>query len=138
MPSGRFERIPFAHRCAGALAGRGSLVRQDRAGSLARPGCSTSQEAEMGHPEDAPRWEWGCPTISPSWTPSQNPIVREARDQLRVPSDPGLRRVIFFPECVAKGSRLTLGGLGVELCSRPVASMFGTVGNRPQPFAVER
>ena len=49
-----------------------------------------------------------------------------------------LRRVIFFPECVAKGSRLTLGGLGVELCSRPVASMFGTVGNRPQPFAVER
>ena len=38
----------------------------------------------------------------------------------------------FFPECVAKGSRLTLGGLGVELCSRPVASMFATVGNRPQ------
>ena len=44
----------------------------------------------------------------------------------------------LFPECVAKGSRLTLGGLGVELCSRPVASMFATVGNRPQPFATVR
>ena len=44
----------------------------------------------------------------------------------------------FFPECVAKGSRLTLGGLGVEPCSRPVASMFATVRNRPQPFATVR
>ena len=26
-------------------------------------------------------------------------------------------QVPFFPECVAKGSRLTLGGLGVEPCS---------------------
>ena len=42
------------------------------------------------------------------------------------------KRSDAFPECVAKGSRLTLGGLGVELCSRPVASMFATVGNRPQ------
>ena len=25
--------------------------------------------------------------------------------------------VLLFPECVAKGSRLTLGGLGVEPCS---------------------
>ena len=41
-------------------------------------------------------------------------------------------------ECVAKGSRLTLGGLGVEPCSRPVASMFATVRNRPQPFATVR
>ena len=43
-----------------------------------------------------------------------------------------------FPECVAKGSRLTLGGLGVEPCSRSVASMFATVRNRSQPFAVGR
>ena len=52
--------------------------------------------------------------------------------------DPLLNVRINFPECVAKGSRLTLGGLGVELCSRPVASMFATVGNRPQPFATVR
>ena len=44
----------------------------------------------------------------------------------------------FFPECVAKGSRLTLGGLGVKSCSRPVASMFATVRNRSQPFATVR
>ena len=44
----------------------------------------------------------------------------------------------FFPECVAKGFRLTLGGLGVEPCSRPVVSMFATVRNRPQPFATVR
>ena len=44
----------------------------------------------------------------------------------------------FFPECVAKGSRLTLGGLGVESCSRLVASMFATVRNRSQPFATVR
>ena len=43
-----------------------------------------------------------------------------------------------FPECVAKGSRLTLGGLGVEPCSRPVASMFATVRNRSQPSATVR
>ena len=29
---------------------------------------------------------------------------------------------------------LTLGGLGVEPCSRPVASMFATVRNRLRPF----
>ena len=45
---------------------------------------------------------------------------------------------VFFPECVAKGSRLTLGGLGVEPCSRPVASMFATVRNRSQPSATVR
>ena len=44
----------------------------------------------------------------------------------------------FFPECVAKGSRLTLGGLGVESCSRSVVSMFATVRNRSQPFATVR
>ena len=46
----------------------------------------------------------------------------------------GVSQGPFFPspKCVAKGSRLTLGGVGVELCSRPVASMFATVGNRPQ------
>ena len=37
---------------------------------------------------------------------------------------------LLIPECVAKGSRLTLGGLGVEPCSRPVASMFATVRSR--------
>ena len=35
-----------------------------------------------------------------------------------------------FPECVAKGSRLTLGGLGVEPCSRSVVSTPATVRNR--------
>ena len=39
---------------------------------------------------------------------------------------------MFFPECVAKGSRFTFGGLGVDLCSRDGA--FG-VRNRPQPSA---
>ena len=38
----------------------------------------------------------------------------------------------FFPECVAKGSRFTFGGLGVDPCSRDPA--FG-VRNRPQPSA---
>ena len=46
--------------------------------------------------------------------------------------------VLLFPECVAKGSRLTLGGLGVEPCSRTVASMFATVRNRSQPSATVR
>ena len=43
-----------------------------------------------------------------------------------------------FPECVAKGSRLTLGGLGVEPCSRSVVSTFATVRNRSQPSATVR
>ena len=47
-------------------------------------------------------------------------------------------RIYFFPECVAKGSRLTLGGLGVESCSRSVVSMFATVRNRSQPSATVR
>ena len=38
----------------------------------------------------------------------------------------------FLPECVAKGSRFTFGGLGVDPCSRDPA--FG-VRNRLQPFA---
>ena len=37
-----------------------------------------------------------------------------------------------FPECVAKGSCFTFGGLGVDPCSRDPA--FG-VRNRLQPFA---
>ena len=44
----------------------------------------------------------------------------------------------LIPECVAKGSRLTLGGLGVEPCSRSVVSTSATVRNRPQPFATLR
>ena len=38
----------------------------------------------------------------------------------------------LFPECVAKGSRFTFGGLGVDPCSRDPAS---GVRNRLQPFA---
>ena len=38
----------------------------------------------------------------------------------------------LFPECEAKGSRFTFGGLGVHPCSRDLA--FG-VRNRLQPFA---
>ena len=45
---------------------------------------------------------------------------------------------VFFPECVAKGSRLTLGGLGVEPCSQSVVSTSATVRNRSQPFATVR
>ena len=45
---------------------------------------------------------------------------------------------LFFPECVAKGSRLTLGGLGVEPCSRSVVSTSATVRNRSQPSATVR
>ena len=41
----------------------------------------------------------------------------------------------LFPECVAKGSRFTFGGLGVDPCSRDPA--FG-VRNRPQPSATVR
>ena len=40
--------------------------------------------------------------------------------------------VYFCPECVAKGSRFTSWGLGVETCSRDPAS---GARNRPQTFA---
>ena len=52
---------------------------------------------------------------------------------------------LFFPECVAKGSRFTFGRLGVDPCScdpafgvrkRPQAS--ASVRNRPQPSATVR
>ena len=49
-----------------------------------------------------------------------------------------MNRGLLFPECVAKGSRLTLGGLGVEPCSRSVVSTSATVRNRPQPSATVR
>ena len=42
---------------------------------------------------------------------------------------------LLFPECVAKGSGFTFGGLEVDPCSRDLA--FG-VRNRPQPFATVR
>ena len=45
-------------------------------------------------------------------------------------------RICFFPECGAKGSRLTLRGSGGR--ARPVVSKFATVRNRSQPSAVER
>ena len=48
-----------------------------------------------------------------------------------------MRENHVFPECVAKGSRLTLGGLGVEPCSRSVVSTSATVRNRPQHAAQE-
>ena len=40
----------------------------------------------------------------------------------------------FFPECVARVP-VSLGGLGVRLCSPKVAFATATVGNRPQPSA---
>ena len=49
-----------------------------------------------------------------------------------------IRQHVVIPECVAKGSHLTLGGLGVEPCSRSVASTSATVRNRSQPFATRR
>ena len=67
---------------------------------------------------------------SRSMTPA---VVRDERKQQNLTSD-----FDFFPECVAKGSRLTLGGLGVEPCSQPIVSMFATARNRPQPFATVR
>ena len=60
-------------------------------------------------------------------------LIRDGRRLFELPA-----RTLIFPECVAKGSRLTLGGLGVEPCSRPVVSKFATVRNRPQPFATVR
>ena len=49
-----------------------------------------------------------------------------------------VRSFFIFPECVAKGSRLTLGGRGVEPCSRSVVSTSATVRNRSQPSATVR
>ena len=40
--------------------------------------------------------------------------------------------MLLFPECVAKGSRLTLEVWRLESCSLRVVSAFATVGNRPQ------
>ena len=45
--------------------------------------------------------------------------------------------VFLFPECVARVP-VSVGGLGVRLCSRKVVSMFATVRNRPQPSATVR
>ena len=56
-----------------------------------------------------------------------------------------LHLLYSFPECVAKGSRLTLWGSGgralfatrcVYVRNRP--QPFATVRNRPQPFATVR
>ena len=41
---------------------------------------------------------------------------------------------LLFPECVARVP-VSLGGLGVRLCSPKVAFATATVGNRPQPSA---
>ena len=41
----------------------------------------------------------------------------------------------FFPECVARVP-VSLGGLGVRLCSPKVAFATATVRNRSQPLAV--
>ena len=41
----------------------------------------------------------------------------------------------FFPECVARVP-VSLGGLGVRLCSPSFAFAVATVRNRPQPLAV--
>ena len=45
------------------------------------------------------------------------------------------KKVGMIPECVAKGSRFTFGGLGVKTCAPDAASMFAAVRNRPQTFA---
>ena len=42
--------------------------------------------------------------------------------------------VYIFPECVARVP-VSLGGLGVWLCSPSFAFATATVGNRRQPFA---
>ena len=51
-------------------------------------------------------------------------------------------RSFFVPQCAAKCSRFTCGGLGVDPCSRDPASgvrnrpqLFATVRIRPQPLA---
>ena len=46
-----------------------------------------------------------------------------------------LLAVPFFPECVARVP-VSLGGLGVRLCSPSFAFAVATVGKCPQPFAV--
>ena len=81
--------------------------------------------AEGGSGCRLPRQKWDRPGFAVSSPYSKNQVKTN-----------GLG--VFFPEFVAKGSRLTLGGLGVESCSRPVASMFATVRNRSQPFATVR
>ena len=43
-----------------------------------------------------------------------------------------------FSRMRSEGFSFNSGGLGVESCSRPVASMFATVRNRSQPFATVR
>ena len=43
-------------------------------------------------------------------------------------------RTQIFPECVARVP-VSLGGLGVRLCSPSFAFATATVGNRPQVFA---
>ena len=45
---------------------------------------------------------------------------------------------IYCSRMRSEGFSFNSGGLGVEPCSRPVVSMFATVRNRPQVFAVER
>ena len=42
---------------------------------------------------------------------------------------------LFFPECVAKGSRLTLWSLGVEVCSLAAFLVSAAVCNRLQASA---
>ena len=42
--------------------------------------------------------------------------------------------MMFFPECVARVP-VSLGGLGVRLCSPSFAFAVATVRNRPQPSA---
>ena len=44
---------------------------------------------------------------------------------------------MFFPECVARVP-VSLGGLGVRLCSPSFAFATATVRNRSQPFATVR
>ena len=47
---------------------------------------------------------------------------------------PSIYTFLFFPECVGRVP-VSLGGLGVRLCSPSFAFAFATVRNRRQPFA---
>ena len=69
--------------------------------------------------------------------------TRSTADLLRVSNQRGQCEhvhfaLFFFSRMRSEGFSFNSGGLGVESCSRPVASMFATVRNRSQPFATVR
>lgn len=46
--------------------------------------------------------------------------------------------LVVIPDCVAKGSRLNLGGLPLEVRSLDVVFWLATDRSRPHPFATRR